>query len=83
MSQNLSSAAVMIGALRVNPLKRQLQCSEERDMLSGRVFNWRSRGCGFEPHQKHCIVALSKTLYPLLSNDSTQEDPSQHNLKIC
>ena len=26
-------------------------------------------------------MSLSKTLYPLLSTGSTQEDPSQHNLK--
>ena len=24
----------------------------------------------------HCVVSLSKTLYPLLSTGSTQEDPS-------
>ena len=27
-------------------------------------------------------MSLSKTLYPLLSTGSTQEDPSQHNWKI-
>ena len=27
-------------------------------------------------------MSLSKTLYPLLSTGSTQEDPSQHDLKI-
>ena len=27
--------------------------------LSGRVLDWRPRGCGFEPH---CVVSLSKTL---------------------
>ena len=47
--------------------------------LTVRVLNWRLRGCGFEPNQRHCIVSLSKTLYPLLSTGSTQEDPSQHN----
>ena len=34
---------------------------------SGRVLDPRSRGCGFEPHLKHCVVFLSMTLYPLLS----------------
>ena len=29
--------------------------------LSGRVLVSRLRGCGFEPHQRHCIVSLSKT----------------------
>ena len=23
-------------------------------------------GCGFQPHQRHCVVSLSKTLYPCL-----------------
>ena len=28
----------------------------------------------FETHEKHCVVSLRKTLYPLLSTCSTQED---------
>ena len=36
--------------------------------LSGRVLDSKSRGCRFEPHWRHhCVVSLSKTLYPLLS----------------
>ena len=31
-----------------------------------RVLDSSSRGCGFKPDQSHCIVSLSKTLYPLL-----------------
>ena len=27
----------------------------------------------------HCVVSLCKTLYPLLSTGSTQEDPSGHD----
>ena len=34
----------------------------------------RSRGRWFETHQKHCVVSLNKTLYPLLSTGSTQEN---------
>ena len=34
--------------------------------LSGRVLDSRSRGCGFEPHQHHCIVSLSKNINPSL-----------------
>ena len=30
---------------------------------------------------KHCVVTFRKTLYPLLSTGSTQEDPSQHDWK--
>ena len=38
----------------------------------------RDRGaCRFEPHQRHCVVFLSKTNYPLLSTISTLKDPSQ------
>ena len=33
--------------------------------LSGRVLDSRLRDCGFELHQRHCIVSLSKTLYTL------------------
>ena len=37
---------------------------------------------GFKPHLRHCIVSLSKTLYPLLSTYLIQDDLSKHNLKI-
>ena len=43
-------------------------------LLSGRVLDSRSRGCRVQPHGGHCVVTLSKTLYPLLSTGSTQED---------
>ena len=46
--------------------------------MSGRVLDLGSRDCGFEPHWKHCIVSLSKTLYPLLSTGSIGEDLSRH-----
>ena len=44
--------------------------------LSGRVFDSRRKGHGFEPHRYHCVVSLSKTHSSLLSTGSTQEDPS-------
>ena len=31
-------------------------------LLSGRVIDSRLRGRRFEPHLKHCVVFLSKTL---------------------
>ena len=34
--------------------------------LSGRVFDSRPKGRGFEPHQHHCIVSLSKNINPSL-----------------
>ena len=36
----------------------------------------------FEPHRRHCIVSLSKTLYRLLRTGSIQSDPSRHDWKI-
>ena len=35
--------------------------------------NLRLRGPWFETHQRHCVVYLSKTLYPLLNTGSFQE----------
>ena len=35
--------------------------------LSGRVLDSRPRGPGFEPHQRHCVVSLGKTLNTLFS----------------
>ena len=34
--------------------------------LSGRVLDSRPRGCGFEPHRRHCVVSLSKNINPSL-----------------
>ena len=28
---------------------------------SGSVLDSRPKGCGFEPHLRHCVVSLSKT----------------------
>ena len=35
-------------------------------MLSGRVLDSRPKGRGFEPHRRHCVVSLSKNIYPSL-----------------
>ena len=34
--------------------------------LSGRVLDLRPKGCGFEPHRRHCVVSLSKNINPSL-----------------
>ena len=34
--------------------------------LSGRVLDSRPKGRGFEPHQRHCVVSLSKNINPSL-----------------
>ena len=48
--------------------------------ISGKVS--RPTGCGFEPHQPHCAVSLSKKYLSLLSTASTQEDLSRHYWKF-
>ena len=55
--------------------------AHEEPGLSGRVLDSGLKGIGFEPHWRHCVVSLSKTLYPLLSTGSTQ-GMSQHDGKI-
>ena len=35
-------------------------------LLSCRVLDSRPRGCGFEPHRRHCVVSLSKNINPSL-----------------
>ena len=32
--------------------------------LSGRVLDSRPRGCGFEPHRRHCVVPLARQIIP-------------------
>ena len=34
---------------------------------SGRAFDSESRGPGFDPHRRHCVVSLSKTLTPYIT----------------
>ena len=39
---------------------------EGAQWLSGRVLDSRPKGRGFEPHQRHCVVSLSKNINPSL-----------------
>ena len=39
---------------------------ERAQWLSGRVLDSRPKGCGFEPHRRHCVVSLSKNINPSL-----------------
>ena len=34
--------------------------------LNGRVLDSRPKGRGFAPHRRHCVVSLSKNIYPSL-----------------
>ena len=47
--------------------------------LSGSVLDSRPRGRGLEPHQRFCVMSLSKTHLSLLSTCSTHEDLSRQN----
>ena len=38
---------------------------EGAQWLSGRVLDSRPRGCGFEPHQHHCVVVLEQDTFIL------------------
>ena len=49
----------------------------EVQWFSGRVLDLRLRHGWFEPHQRHCIASLSKTIYPLLITGSTLETSPQ------
>ena len=33
--------------------------------LSGRVLDARLRGCGLEPHRRHCVVVLGQDIFIL------------------
>ena len=50
--------------------------------VTGRMLDLRLKGHWFETHPRHCVVSLSKTLYPIGSTGSTQEDRklSRHGL---
>ena len=43
-----------------------LLCNAGAQWLSGRVLDSRPKGRGFEPHQRHCVVSLSKNINPSL-----------------
>ena len=47
---------------------------EEHSGLVGKVLNLEWKGQEFETHSRHCVVSMSKTLYPLPSTGSSQED---------
>ena len=44
----------------------QYQITRGAQWLSGRVLYSRVKGRGFEPHWRHCVVSLSKTINPSL-----------------
>ena len=47
-----------------------VNCGHKKSLMRssvGRVLDLGSKSHEFETHQGHCVVSLSKTLYPLLS----------------
>ena len=43
----------------------KIRCFKVMMWLSGRVLDSRQRGCGFEPHQRHCVVVLEQDIFIL------------------
>ena len=41
-------------------------CEITTQWLSGRALDSRLKGREFEPHRRHCVVSLSKNIYPSL-----------------
>ena len=42
-----------------------LELAPGAQWLSGRVLDLRPRGCGFEPHRRHCVVVLEQDTFIL------------------
>ena len=79
---NIKSGLMSLNLFLTAPvLLVQMLCHNEKDKLSilhvthvkkgaqwlsGRVFDSRPRGRGFEPHRRHCVVSLSKNINPSL-----------------
>ena len=43
-------------------LYRPTATAQGAQWLSGRLLDSRLRGCGFEPHRRHCVVSLNKNI---------------------
>ena len=49
-------------------ISKQVRIFQEKmgaQWLSGRVLVSRPRGCGFEPHWRHCVVVLERDTFIL------------------
>ena len=53
-----------------------VDCEESSCLVS------RSRGCGFEPVHRYCVMYLGKILYPLLNNGSSLKGQARHSCKF-
>ena len=50
--------------LATQHLKKTIE-KQGAQWLSGRVLDSRPRGCGFEPHRRHCVVVLEQDTFIL------------------
>ena len=56
-------------------------CLYGAQWLSGRVLDFRRRGCRYWTYQCHCVVSLSKSIYPCLVLVQPRKTPTY--LKNC
>ena len=49
----------------VDERREEPNTTKEAQWLSGRVLDSRPKGCGFEPHRRHCVVVLEQDTFIL------------------
>ena len=64
--QTAPIGAVCSGATLFASILNSSVMLEGAQWLSGRVLDLRPKGCGFQPHRRHCFVSLSKNINPSL-----------------
>ena len=67
-----SSCCLFRTVIKQMLLKHLLYLKMGVQWLSDRVLYSGPRGRGFEPHQHHCVVSLSKSINPRLCKESNQ-----------
>ena len=87
MSQNLSSAAVVISALRVKNSffyisTKTYVVGTQKNLCFIEFGEFSGRGPWFEPYWRHCVVSLSKTLDLQCLVLVQPRETSQHDQKI-
>ena len=57
---NLYNSSSVVILYTTDKLSLYWSSSKGAQLLSDRVLDSRPRGCGFEPHRRHCVVSFSK-----------------------
>ena len=67
-----------------SPNKDPYHIFNQQTVVQGSVLDLAIEGSLARDSSRHCVVSFSKTLYPLLSTDSIQEDSNlfRHNWRI-